>query len=405
MVYKYVAHKESGELVKGKLSASTEEAATQLLNYAGYRVVNLKPYIPFLNLAKLQSSSGLFTVKPAEVILFYRQLSMLLECGTDITASLDLLREQATNRALRKVLGEVLSEVRGGNQLSLVLGKHPKIFRSIYCRLLAIGEQSGNLEEVLKQVADYMEKEGITAKETKGALMMPIITFVIAIVVVGLLVVFVLPSFGKLYTSLGAEMPGSAKLLISIGEIAKRYILHIMMAVLVIFLAGFAYIKTPGGRYKWDKLMLSLPLMGRLRHLTELARCCRSLSLLFHAGLPLTEVMPLVIQGIDNRVLAQALSIVQGDMVRGEGLSKPMAKNRLFLPMMVQMVRVGEETGSLDTTLQAVTRSYEAEVTDRTRSVISLIQPTMTIFLGLVVGVIALTLMSAMTGMYGELGG
>ncbi|MFH1031959.1 MAG: type II secretion system F family protein [Chloroflexota bacterium] len=405
MVYQYVAYKENGELVKGKLSAASEEVATQLLSYTGYKVISLKRYVSLFNAEQLLSSSGLFQVKTSEVVLFYRQLAMLLECGTDIAASLDLLREQATNRALKKVLAEVLLDVRGGNQLSVSLGKHPKIFPSMYCRLLAIGEQSGNIEVVLKQVADYMEKEAIAAKQTKGALMMPTITFVVAIVVVGLLIVFVLPSFGKLYTALGAEMPAPARIMIGLGEAAKSHGIYVILGLLAICISAFIYVRTPGGKYNWDKLMLKLPLMGRLRHLTELARCCRSLALLFRAGLPLTDVMPLVIQGMNNKVLVEALTAAQSDMVRGEGLSKPMSKNKIFLPMMVQMVRVGEETGNLDTTLQAVTQSYEAEAADKMRSIIELIQPAMTIFLGLVVGTIAVTLMSAMTGMYSQIGG
>ncbi|MBA7618640.1 putative type II secretion system protein F [subsurface metagenome] len=138
-----------------------------------------------------------------------------------------------------------------------------------------------------------------------------------------------------------------------------------------------------------------------MNHLGELARCCRSISLLFRAGLPLTEVMSMVIHGSGNRVMAKALIDVQQGMIKGEGLSRPMAKNKLFLPMMVQMVRVGEETGNLDTTLLAVARSYETEVEDRTRSLIALIQPAMTLIIGGVIGLIALSLTSAMYSMYG----
>ncbi len=142
--------------------------------------------------------------------------------------------------------------------------------------------------------------------------------------------------------------------------------------------------------------------MGRVNHLNELTRYCRSMSLLLRAGLPLTEVMPIVIQSTGNRAMAKALTDVQQDMVKGEGLSQPMAKNKLFLPMMVQMVKVGEETGNLDTTLLAVSRSYEAEVEDRTRTLIALIQPTMTLIIGLIIGLIALSLASAMYSMYGQ---
>ncbi|MCK4387925.1 MAG: type II secretion system F family protein [Dehalococcoidia bacterium] len=400
MIYKYVAYNEKRELVKGKLPAATEEAATELLGYAGYQAISLKPYVPFFNMDKL--SASLFQVRLTEIILLYRQVAMLLESGTDIAASLDLLQQQATNRALKKVLAEVTSDVRSGNQFSVALEKHPKIFPSVHCRLLSVGEQSGDLESVLRQVADYMEKEAATAKETKGALMMPAITAVIAVIVIGLLIMFILPSFAGMYESLGTELPPMALMLITLGEQARSHGMYILLAVLVLAGAVFFYIKTPGGRYNWDRMLLKLPLLGRVRQLTELARCCRSLSLLFRTGLPLPEAMSMAIQSSGNRVLAKALGNVQQDMVKGEGLSRPMAKNKLFLPMMVQMVKVGEETGNLDVTLLAVARSYEAEAEDKIHSIIALLPPAMTLIIGGVVGLIAVTLMSAMTAMYGE---
>jgi len=401
MVYQYVAYNEAGEVVKGKLSATSEEMATQMLGYAGYQPVSLKSYTPLFDADKF--ASMLYQVKPAEVTLFYRQLAMLLDSGTDIASSLELLHEQATNRLLKKVLGAVLAEVRGGSQLSVALSKYPKIFAPVYARLLGIGEQAGNLETVLNQVSDYMEKEAAAGKETKSALMLPVITFAIAFVVVALLITFILPSFTKLYASLDVEMPPIAKIMMGLGEQAKKHGVLVFLGLLIAGVLLFVYIKTPGGRYNFDKLMLRLPLVGKVRHLSELARCCRNMSLLFRAGLPLTEVMPLLIQGIANRVLARAFDSVKEDMIKGEGLSKPMAKNKLFLPMMVQMVRVGEETGSLEITLQAVARSYEMQAEDKMRALIGLIQPAMTLFIGLVVGVVCVTLMSAMTAMYGKL--
>jgi len=149
-------------------------------------------------------------------------------------------------------------------------------------------------------------------------------------------------------------------------------------------------------------LAFGLPYVGQMNRLNELARCCRSISLLFRAGLPLTEVMPLVIHSSGNRVMAQALTDIQRDMLKGEGLSKPMEKNKLFLPMMVQMVKVGEETGKLDNTLLAVAQSYETECDDKIRSLTALVQPAMTIIIGLIIGVIALSLASAMYSIYGQ---
>jgi type IV pilus assembly protein PilC len=400
MVYQYVACNELGEIVKGKLSAASEEAVNDMLSYAGYRLINLRPYVPFLSSDRL--SSRLFPVKPAEVILFYRQLALLLESGINVITALELLQEQASNRTLKGVMGEIISDLRSGNQLSAAMGKHPGVFSSLCCRSLSIGEQTGGLEMMLRQVADYMEKEIIARKGIKSALMYPIIASVVTIVVVGVLVGFVLPAFGNLYESLGVELPAMTRMVMGLSSMLRSNALYIMLVLMIAGGLAFVYLKTPEGRYKFDKLMLRLPMLGLVRHLNELARCCRSISLLFRAGLPLTEIMPLVIQGSGSRVIARALYDVQQDMLKGEGLSRPMAKNALFLPMMVQMVKVGEETGNLDGSLLAVAQNYETEAEDKTKSLIGLIQPVMTLIIAGVVGLLALSMVSAMYSVYGQ---
>ena len=336
------------------------------------------------------------------MILLFRQLALLLESGTDIVASLELLQGQVSNRSLKTVLGEVVSDLRGGSQLSVALSKHPEIFPPIYSRSLSVGEQTGSLETILRQVADYMEREATTAKSVKSALAYPAIVSIVAVIVVAVLVSFVLPTFTSLYSSLGAELPAPARLLMAGVEGLHSYGLYLILAVAIGAGLAFIYIKTPAGRYQWDRLLISLPLVGRINHLNELARCCRNISLLFRGGLPLPEIISLITQGSKNKVIAQAFADVHQDMLNGEGLSRPMAKNRLFLPMMVQMVRVGEETGNLDVTLLAVAQNYETEAEDKTHSVIRLIQPAMTIIIGLVVAFIAISLISAMYSIYGQ---
>ncbi len=398
MVYQYVAYNERGEIVKGKLSAASEEAATEMLDFAGYQTVNLKPRISFINFDRLLAS--LSPPKTTEVVFFYRQLAMLLESGIDIATALDLLSDQATNRNFKRILGSVVSELRRGNQLSMALSRHPNVFSSLYCRLLGVGEQSGNLEIVLNQIADYIEKEVDTTKSIQRALLYPVITSIVAIIVLVLLVVFVLPTFGTLYESLGVELPALVSGLINFTGTVRDYGLYVMLGLLVIAMTSIIYIKSPGGRYHWDLLQLKLPLLGRINHVNELARYCRSMSLLFRTGLPMTEVISLIVQGSGNLAMAKVLADVQHDMVAGEGLSRPMLKHGLFLPMMVQMVRIGEETGNLDATLLSVARSYEAEAENKTQALVALIQPAMTLVIGAVIGFIALSVTSAIYSVY-----
>lgn len=397
MIYRYIAYSESGKIAKGKITAANDELASETLTSAGLNIISIKQYVPLLSLDKLTSS--LSQVKPTEIVLFYRQLAMLLESGTNIAASLELLQQQTSNRTLQKVLGEAISAVREGDQLSTALSKHPKVFSPSYAKLLSIGEQSGNLEKVLEQIADYMERETTTGKDVKSALMMPGITAGIAVITIGLLVMFVLPAFGKLYDSLGAKLPPTAKALMTFANWSQSHWMQIILGSLVVGLAGYLYVRTPRGRYQLDKMLLGIPILGRVRHLSELSRLCRNMSLLFHAGLPLPDIMDQVIQGSSNKVLTQTLSEIREDMLKGQGLSKPMSRNKFFLPLMVQMIRVGEETGSLDVTLISVARSYETEAADKMHAFVGLIQPTITLVIGLVVGLIAVTLFSTIYGM------
>jgi type IV pilus assembly protein PilC len=401
MDYQYVGYTKDKKLVKGSISASNEGIATQILARSGYQVLSLKPVTSFLPSAE-RIFPSLYGVKPQTIIMFSRQLALLLESGTDIVTSLELLQTQSTNRTLKKVLSEVIADLRGGNRLSVALAKHPKVFPSIYCRSLSVGEQTGGLEIVLRQIADHMEKEVTARKGIKNALTYPIIVAIVAVVVIAVMVTFVLPAFTSLYSSLGAELPLPTRMLIAAMNWLQSYGLYLIIAVVIAAGSAFAYFKTPTGKYQWDKLILKLPIVGRISHLNELAHCCRSMSLLFRAGLPLPEIMSVAIQGSNNKVMAEALTDVQRDMLKGQGLSRPMAKNQLFLPMMVQMIGVGEETGNLDVTLLAVAQSYETEAEDKTHSLIGLIQPTMTIAIGILIAFIALSLVSAMYSVYGQ---
>lgn len=247
-----------------------------------------------------------------------------------------------------------------------------------------------------------MQKEIDTTKGIKSALKYPIIALIATVVVVGVLVGFVLPAFGKLYASIGTELPSLTKGLLDFSYGVQHNGILILTVILAIVGGIFIYVRTPKGRYQLDKLLLNMPLLGRINRLKELSRCCRSIALLFRAGLPLTEIMPLLIDSTTNKAMIEALSEVQQDMLKGEGLSKPMAKNKLFLPTMVEMVKIGEESGKLDTTVLAVAESYETEAKDKTDSVIGLIQPAMTIIIGGVIGIIAMSMVTAMYSVYGQ---
>jgi type IV pilus assembly protein PilC len=399
MDFAYIAYTEDKKLVRGKLSASSEDMATQMLNYGGYRVVSLKKVVPFFDSEKFLSR---FTrIKTSEIAMFSRQLALLLEAGTDIVTSLDLLQEQITNQTMKNIIGEVAADIRAGSSLSVALSKHPKAFSSMYYRAISAGEQGGNLEVVLRQMADHIEKGIKTEKQIRGALTYPFIVVIVAVIVVIILATFVLPAFTNMYSEFGVELPLITRILIAISDWFSVYGIYVILGFVAVVAAVYAYMRTPGGKQWWDSTVLKLPVLGRIIHLGELARCCRTMSLLIRIGLPLPEVMAMAIHNSNNKVMFDNLTVVQQELIRGEGLSRPMAKRELFLPLMTQMVRVGEETGNLDNTLDTVADSFEMEAADKTAAAIALIQPVMTIIIGLVVGFVVLAMVSAMYSIYG----
>jgi type IV pilus assembly protein PilC len=401
MNFTYVAYaEEEKKLISGKVSAASEETATELLGYGGYRVLSLKLARPWFDRERLRAQFA--RVKSAEVVMFSRQLALLLESGTDIVTSLDLLQNQITNQTLQKMVGEIATDIRGGSSLSTALSKHPQAFSSMYHRAIAAGEEGGNLEVVLRQMADYMERGVITQKKIKGALTYPIIVVLVAVGVIVIMITNVFPTFVSFYAQLGAELPPVTRILINITGWLQHNGLYLLLGFLIAFGALYLYSRTPAGRYHWDKTLLSVPLIGRILQLSELSRCCRTMALLIRVGLPLPEVLAVTIHSITNTIIDDNMTGVQQELIRGEGLSRPMEKRNIFLPLMTQMVRVGEETGNLENTLNTVAESFEAEADDKTSSAVALIQPVLTIILGLVVGFVVLAMFSAMYSVYSQ---
>lgn len=405
MDFQYVGYTTDKRLVRGRLAAPDEEKAIGQLSSMGYQVLSIKASSMMGKLQKSLSISFTSQVKPKEVIMFSRQLAILLQSGIDIVTAIDLFRSQATNSAFRKILEEIIADLRGGTSLSGSLEKFPKVFSTMYCRTIAAGEQSGNLDTVLTRMAEYMERTATATKKVRGALTYPIIVLVVAIVVVAILVFYVLPTYTKLYASLGANLPTISKVLIDIANGAAHYGAYVLLVLAAAVVAAFLYVRTPAGRINWDRLMLRLPVIGPIVQLNELSRCCRTISMLIRVGLPLPDIMTMCIQSSGNKIMTQALTEVKQEMLGGAGLAQPMSKQEIFLPLMVQMAAVGEKTGNLGNTLSTVADSYETDADDKTTTAIGMLQPALTIGTAIVVGFIVVAMISAMYGVYGQLGG
>jgi type IV pilus assembly protein PilC len=396
MEYAYIGYTEDRRVVKGRISAVSEKLATDMLSGLGYNVINLKPITRFIpDLSEIFKSK----VKSTELVSFSRQLALLLQSGVSVIRCLELLRDQSGDARLRKVIDAIVPDLRAGSTLAEAMSKHPEAFSRMFSRLVEVGERTGSLDTVLGNLANYAERESRAIAKIKNALTYPIIVFVLALFVGAILVGFVLPPIINMFKALGGELPLITKILIGSVNFFSANVFWILPLLVVTCLGTFIYFKTPKGNFVWHRLQLRLPLIGRIAHISELARICRSMSLLFRAGLPVADIINMSAQSSTNKVIARALTEVGQDALQGKGLSHPMNERPYaFLPLMTELTSVGEETGNLEETLIMIAENYETEADIKTQRLLSLIEPTMTIAMGIVVGFLALSIFMPLYG-------
>ncbi|MDO8491921.1 MAG: type II secretion system F family protein, partial [Dehalococcoidia bacterium] len=335
-------------------------------------------------------------VTTKEIILFSRQLATLLDAGISIVPALELMLEEMNSRAFKRVVARILEGLRAGDPFSEALSRHDQVFGELYCQLVAVSERTGGVPDSLRQAAAYMEKDAITKKKIKKALTYPVIVLSVAVVVMGLLIVFVMPKMTSMFTAMDVELPITTRLMIFVTDFVTGNILALLLGAALAGLAAFLYVRRPAGLYQFHRLLLALPVIGKANLMGEMARFSRTLALLIHAGLPLPEILEMARRTSGNVVVKEALAEVRTGLVQGDGLSGPMSRNRVFPRLLVQMVVVGEESGRLESTLDTVASAYETEAEDRIAGMVAMIEPAMTLFLAVVIGVIALSVITPM---------
>jgi type IV pilus assembly protein PilC len=393
MAYQFTAYTLDKRIVQGRIDATSENMAEEALYRAGYqRILNLREVRLGLSLEKLMPT--LFGVKPQDVIDFSHQLATLIESGISIFTALELLKEQAPRATFRKIIAGLVEELQGGNSFSQALSKYPQVFSYTYCQVVKASEQAGNLEAGLRQVAGYMEKRATTTNRVKRALAYPAMVLLMAIGVFALLITVALPPLIGLFNSLGAELPLTTKLLIATADFLIHYKLYLLWGVFILITLIAVYMKLPAGKLTMDRLKLKMPLIGSINIEHNMCHFCQTTSMLLKAGLPLPQIMDIAIQTVGNRIIRQALRDVKEKLIQGQGLSQPMAEIDLFPRLLVEMVAVGEKTGTIDSTLATLADYYEERVDQRINTLISMIEPFLTVVIGLVVAFIALSLIT-----------
>jgi type IV pilus assembly protein PilC len=287
---------------------------------------------------------------------------------------------------MRDVIRDVCSRVESGESFSEALQKHPKAFNRLYYSMVSAGEKGGLLAEILARLATYLENTERLRKKVKTALMYPTAVTVVAICITVFLLVKVIPTFKEVYSGFGAALPGPTQFLMDISDLVKHYLIFFIIAAGGAVWGWLHFIKTPAGREFWDGRRIKLPIFGPIAHKICLARFTRTLSSLIRSGVPILEVLQIVSQTVGNVVMEKAIKAAALDIERGEGISAALAKHPVFPTMVVRMLSAGEQTGNIDTMLERVANFLDEEIDTTLSGLMSLIEPMLIVFLGVVIG-------------------
>jgi len=402
-VYEYIALDTSGKSRKGILDADSLEAATQKLRSLGLYPSRLAETMALPRaggrklglLPQLRSRlKGLFQrVSKRDLTYSTRQMSILLNAGLPLESCLSAVIEQSEGTALHRVMAQVRERIKEGSSFAAALQEHPRVFNETYTTMIAAGEASGTLEIVMAGLADFAEQQMELSRKIQSVLAYPLLMLVVGIGVVFFLMVYVIPKVTEIFVDMKQSLPLPTIILINISSFVQTYWMFMPVLFLLMWLGFKRYLKTKSGRMRMHKLALALPVVGPLVHRIAIARFSRTLGTLVKNGVPLLKAMAIVRTVAGNVVLRRAVDEVAQEVSEGQGLSKPLAKRKIFPPTMVRMVSAGEQSGSLDEMLLRLSDLIESEVASRLTILTSLIEPLMILFLGVIVGFVVLSVL------------
>jgi type IV pilus assembly protein PilC len=371
----------SGKKTAGEVSAKSETVARSDLRRLGIRVIKIKKKAKPFFTAKTQS------ITPADIAVFARQLATMLEAGVPLVQSFDIIGKGHNNPSMQKMLLDIKADIESGDTLAEALRKRPLYFDELFCNLVAAGEHAGVLETLLDKIATYKEKTESIKKKIKKALTYPIAVMVVAFVVTAILLLFVVPVFEELFQSFGADLPAFTKFVIGISEWLQEW-WWVLFGSIGGAVFAFNYFKKRSTKFCHflDKTFLKIPIIGMILHKSSIARFARTLATMSAAGVPLIDALQSVSGACGNIIYAEAVLKMREDVATGQRLQFSMQQVNLFPHMVIQMVAIGEESGSLDAMLSKVADFYEEEVDNLIDNLSSLMEPLIMVVLGILVG-------------------
>ena len=393
--YSFKAIDQYGKSVSGVLAAPTVSAAHLMVVARGLQPVSVEEKTSVLQYEVTKKK-----VPREEVMHFSRQLGVFVKAGIPIIDSLEIIEGESTNKLFKKVLADMIESLAAGDTFALAAEAHPEAFPPYYVGMLSSAELSGNLDVVLSQLSDYMERDADARSKVTAAMIYPSIVLGMSLVTVVVLGVFVMPRFKTFFQSLHASLPLPTRMLISATNFveANWYIIFAVIFAIVLVIA--ITFRSKQGRAHIDSFVLQIPVIGDLIQHVMVERICRVMASMLQAGVALPEAMTVTSESVSNAVYKRGLDTIRDEMLEGRGLAEPVASSQLFPSAARQMMRVGEETGTLDEQLTVAAQYYARELDGRIKKFTSLFEPAIIIFMGVIVGFVAIALISAMYGIY-----
>ncbi len=376
-----------GKVVSGERVADNKEAVMALLRRDQILVSSVKEKGKEIALPKLGGG-----VPSKDLAIFVRQFSVMIDAGLPLVQCLEILGTQQENKNFAKILQQTRMDVEGGASLADAMRKHPKAFDDLFTNMIAAGEAGGILDTILKRLATYIEKAVKLKAQVKGAMVYPVAVLGIAGIVIAVILWKVIPTFASMFTGLGAELPLPTRFVIALSQWFVRLLPFLIVFGVVGVVLFRRYYATYGGRRQIDGIVLKLPILGDIMRKIAVARFCRTLSTLMSSGVPILDGLEITARTSGNAIIEDAILMVRKGVESGLTVAQPLKESKVFPPMVVQMIGVGEQTGALDAMLSKIADFYEEEVDQAVANLLTLMEPVMILFLGVTVGGIVISM-------------
>ena len=377
--FAYTARAAGGELKSATIDAASKDDVIAQLRRQRLTLVKIED-------ESKKKVKRLGRVKIRDIVIFTRQFSTMINSGLPLVQALDILSKQTDNKALASITREVVFDVESGNTLADALRKHPKAFSDLYVNMVAAGEAGGILDTILMRLATFMEKNDALMRKVKGAMIYPGVIMSVAFIAVTTLLLFVIPVFQNMFGSVGLALPMPTRIVIGASQLLKGYwwLMGGVMAGLAVFLKRFY--STPNGKLTIDRILLRVPILGDVLRKSAVSRFTRTLGTLISSGVSILDGLEITAKTAGNRVIQDAIMASRASIAGGDTIAQPLARSKVFPPMVISMISVGEQTGGLDEMLSKIADFYDEEVDAAVTGLLAALEPIMIVFLGVIVG-------------------